>query len=59
MKKEEVTRKEKKRRKKEGEKKSGRKEKERKDGILAGSRGLKPMLNKNCSFRRLGREGVE
>ena len=36
-----------------------RKKEERKDGILAGSRGLRPMLNKNCSFRRLGREGAE
>ena len=42
----------KKRRRKEAEKKK------RKDGILAGSRGLKSMLNRNCSFRRLGREGV-
>ena len=40
-------------------KKDGRKEKKRKDGILVGSWGLKPMLNKNCSFRRLGREGAE
>ena len=51
MKKEEVACKKKKKR----EKKSRRKEEERKDGILAGSRRLKPMLNKNCSFRRLAK----
>ena len=40
-------------------KKDRRKEEKGKDEILAGSWGLRPMLNRNCSLRRLGREGAE
>ena len=42
----------------EREERKGKEEKKRRDEVLAGSRGLKPMLNKNCSFRKLGREIV-
>ena len=35
-----------------------RKKKKKRDEILVGPRGLRPMLNRNHSFRRLGRERV-
>ena len=41
------------------EKFDGRREEKGKDGVLAGSWGLRPMLNKNCSLRRLEKEGAE
>ena len=48
-----------KRRKRKKKKKDRRKEEKGKDEVLAGSWGLRPMLNKNCSLRRLGRKGAE